>query len=70
MVIAVPGDALALLDATATCRCRATCKREDRASDRERYQTMFARVPGAVAAPTAGLHMTPGDRSTRSARAA
>jgi S-adenosylmethionine:tRNA ribosyltransferase-isomerase len=26
------------------------------ASDRERYQTVFARVPGAVAAPTAGLH--------------
>src|SRR5579863_1529838 len=29
------------------------------ASDREHYQTMFARVPGAVAAPTAGLHFTP-----------
>ncbi|HEX5033706.1 MAG TPA: tRNA preQ1(34) S-adenosylmethionine ribosyltransferase-isomerase QueA [bacterium] len=27
-----------------------------RASDRERYQTVFAAVPGAVAAPTAGLH--------------
>ncbi|MBA3396076.1 MAG: S-adenosylmethionine:tRNA ribosyltransferase-isomerase, partial [Deltaproteobacteria bacterium] len=32
--------------------------RPDTAADRERYQTMFARVPGAVAAPTAGLHMT------------
>ncbi len=26
------------------------------ASDRERYQTVYARAPGAVAAPTAGLH--------------
>lgn len=29
-------------------------------SDRERYQTVFASAPGAVAAPTAGLHMTNG----------
>jgi S-adenosylmethionine:tRNA ribosyltransferase-isomerase len=28
-------------------------------NDRESYQTMFARTPGAVAAPTAGLHFTP-----------
>lgn len=30
--------------------------RPDAAADRERYQTVFARRPGAVAAPTAGLH--------------
>jgi S-adenosylmethionine:tRNA ribosyltransferase-isomerase len=28
------------------------------AADRERYQTVYARTPGAVAAPTAGLHLT------------
>jgi S-adenosylmethionine:tRNA ribosyltransferase-isomerase len=28
------------------------------AEDRERYQTVYARVPGSVAAPTAGLHLS------------
>jgi len=33
-------------------------RRPDEAADQERYQTVFARHDGAVAAPTAGLHLT------------
>ncbi|HSH26774.1 MAG TPA: tRNA preQ1(34) S-adenosylmethionine ribosyltransferase-isomerase QueA [Wenzhouxiangella sp.] len=54
-VVAGPGWS-ALLDAVGHMPLPPYIEREDEASDSERYQTVYARVPGAVAAPTAGLH--------------
>jgi S-adenosylmethionine:tRNA ribosyltransferase-isomerase len=46
------------LDAVGAIPLPPYIKRSADASDHDRYQTVFARTPGAVAAPTAGLHMT------------
>lgn len=54
------GDALAaLIDALGHIPLPPYIKRPDTVQDRERYQTVYARVRGSVAAPTAGLHFTP-----------
>ena len=48
----------ALVDAIGHVPLPPYIRREDTAADGERYQTVYARVRGSVAAPTAGLHFT------------
>ncbi len=55
----LPGGALAFLEAHGQLPLPHYIDRAPGLDDSDRYQTMFARDPGAVAAPTAGLHMTP-----------
>ncbi len=45
-------------------------RRADTEEDRERYQTVYAREPGSVAAPTAGLHFTDATLAALAARGA
>ena len=52
-------DPDALIDAIGHMPLPPYIKRDDLDADRERYQTVFARDRGSVAAPTAGLHFTP-----------
>ncbi|MEX0715309.1 MAG: tRNA preQ1(34) S-adenosylmethionine ribosyltransferase-isomerase QueA [Planctomycetaceae bacterium] len=52
-------DPLAILDRFGTMPLPPYIERAAEFADRERYQTTFAHEPGAVAAPTAGLHFTP-----------
>jgi len=56
--IAGPGSLEAHLEATGHVPLPPYIRRPDAAADRTWYQTVFARRPGAVAAPTAGLHFT------------
>ncbi len=53
------GDMAALLAGAGHMPLPPYIHRSDGPEDREDYQTVFARVEGAVAAPTAGLHFTP-----------
>ncbi|MEO8704852.1 MAG: tRNA preQ1(34) S-adenosylmethionine ribosyltransferase-isomerase QueA [Kofleriaceae bacterium] len=68
LVVAAPGDGFAFLEAHGHLPLPPYIERGDEPADRDRYQTMFARVPGAVAAPTAGLHMTPAITAALAAR--
>jgi S-adenosylmethionine:tRNA ribosyltransferase-isomerase len=53
------GDMYQLFDRIGHVPLPPYIKRADSPADRERYQTVFARQKGSVAAPTAGLHFTP-----------
>ena len=53
------GDVDEAIDALGHMPLPPYIKRPDSAADRERYQTIYARARGSVAAPTAGLHLTP-----------
>ncbi len=53
------GDPAAILERRGHTPLPPYIRRPDRPQDRERYQTVYAREPGSIAAPTAGLHFTP-----------
>jgi len=52
-------DFFAILDRIGHMPLPPYIRRDDAIEDRERYQTVFSRERGSVAAPTAGLHFTP-----------
>ena len=52
-------DFFGVLDSTGHTPLPPYIHRDDADADRDRYQTVFARERGSVAAPTAGLHFTP-----------
>jgi S-adenosylmethionine:tRNA ribosyltransferase-isomerase len=55
-----PGNILTALDALGEAPLPPYIQRpQEQPDDRERYQTVYAKTPGSVAAPTAGLHFTP-----------
>jgi S-adenosylmethionine:tRNA ribosyltransferase-isomerase len=54
------GDILEVLEQYGQTPLPPYINRAPEADDKERYQTVYAAIPGAVAAPTAGLHFTEG----------
>jgi S-adenosylmethionine:tRNA ribosyltransferase-isomerase len=58
-LVAAAGDALAAVERHGRVPLPPYVRRPDTAEDAERYQTVYAREAGSVAAPTAGLHFTP-----------
>jgi S-adenosylmethionine:tRNA ribosyltransferase-isomerase len=52
------GEPKDVLDSLGSTPLPPYIRRPDRPGDRERYQTVYARERGSVAAPTAGLHFT------------
>jgi S-adenosylmethionine:tRNA ribosyltransferase-isomerase len=58
-LVAFSGDADSYIDDSGSMPLPPYIKREPDAEDRVSYQTVYAERPGAIAAPTAGLHFTP-----------
>ena len=64
----LPGDPFVLLERHGHVPLPPYISHEDAPEDAERYQTVFARAPGAVAAPTAALHFDEGVLAALAAR--
>lgn len=59
IIVELPGDGIEYLEQHGHLPLPPYIRRSDNTQDAQRYQTVYARTPGAIAAPTAGLHFTP-----------